>query len=133
MTMTRDRRPRAQGGDGHRAVLVEDDLGTLDLLRDVATAAGWDAAGFTRLATARRDVREHLPELVVIDEDLPDGRGLDLVRELRANPRTRDVKVLFCTGVEGRRREEIAQLAPVIDKPFRLRELESALDRHGSG
>jgi CheY-like chemotaxis protein len=64
---------------------------------------------------------------MVVDDDLPDGRGAELVRELRANPRAGHVKVLFCTAAEPARRQEIARLGPVIGKPFRLNDIERAL------
>lgn len=35
--------------------------------------------------------------------------------------------VLFCTAAEPARRREIAQLGPVIAKPFRLKDIERAL------
>ena len=112
-----------------RAVVIEDDLATQRLLRELASAAGWQAAGYSRLAPARRALRAHPPELLLVDDDLPDGRGLDLVRELRANPRTRNVKVHFCTAADAHRRREIAAVAPVVPKPFSLIEVEAALAR----
>lgn len=112
-----------------RAVVVEDDVPTQRLLRELAAAAGWQSEGYTRIGLARRRLRSDPPELMLVDDDLPDGRGLDLVRELRANPRTRNVKVLFCTGADARRRRDIAALAQVVPKPFSLIEVEAALAR----
>jgi CheY-like chemotaxis protein len=70
---------------------------------------------------------------MVVDEDLPDGRGSDLVSELRANPRTRHVRVLFCSGASHSQRQEMARLAPVIPKPFKLQEMERALAEVAAG
>lgn len=98
------------------------------LLSEVTQQAGLEPAPFSRLATARQALRERLPALVVVDDDLPDGRGADLVRELRASPRTRHVPVIFCTSAGPARREEISALAPVVQKPFDLAEFERLLD-----
>jgi DNA-binding response OmpR family regulator len=116
-----------RGRPAQRAFLVEDDYPTLQLLQDVASSVGLEPVPFSRLSTARRALREGLPEVVVVDDDLPDGQGADLVRELRANPRTRHVRVLFCTAASRDRCRDLGRLAPVINKPFDLTRMERAL------
>jgi CheY-like chemotaxis protein len=64
---------------------------------------------------------------LVVDDDLPDGQGAELVRQLKDDPSLCNVRVLFCTAAEPARRHEIARLAPVIEKPFRLSDVERAL------
>ena len=106
---------------------------TLALLSDLAEMCGFEPVAFTRIASARKALREHVPTIMVVDDELPDGRGGDLVRELRANSRTGHVRVVFCTAAGPSRRREIAQLAPVIEKPFRVRELERVLQEAAAG
>ncbi|MGH2456809.1 MAG: response regulator [Candidatus Limnocylindria bacterium] len=119
--------PEATSRPAPRAFVVEDDIPTLQLLRDVARAAGLEPLAFTRLSTAREALRRQTPAVMVVDDDLPDGQGADLVLELRRDPRTRHVRVIFCTGADARRRQEIGRLAPVIAKPFALHDVERAL------
>jgi DNA-binding response OmpR family regulator len=116
-----------------RAFVIEDDVHTLRLLSDLVASTGLVPLPFTRISSARRALRERLPEVMVVDDDMPDGRGAELVGELRDNPRSRHVKVLFCTAAEPSRRREIARLGPVIGKPFRLIEMERALAEVASG
>jgi DNA-binding response OmpR family regulator len=122
-----------RGGQPPRAFIIEDDVQTLSLLTDLVAAHGLEPVGFTRLSSARRALRERTPAVMVVDDDMPDGRGAELVHELRANPRTRHVRVLFCTAAGPSRRREIAQLAPVVPKPFRLSEMERALAEVAAG
>ena len=110
-----------------RAFVVEDDLQTLALLSDLAAMCGFEPVAFTRISSARAALRARTPAVLVVDDDLPDGRGGDLVREVRANPRTRRMRVIFCTAADAPRRREIAELATVIQKPFRLRDVERVL------
>ena len=110
-----------------RAFVIEDDLPTLRLLSELVASVGLEPVPFTRITPARRAMRERRPAVLLVDDDLPDGRGAELVRELRADPRMRNVKVLFCTAADPARQREIARLAPVIAKPFRLRDMERAL------
>ena len=110
-----------------RAFVIDDDVHTLRLLTELVESTGLEPVGFTHISSARRALRERVPAVMVVDDDLPDGRGAELVNELRANPGCRDVKVLFCTAAEPARRREIAKLGPVIAKPFRLNDMERAL------
>jgi DNA-binding response OmpR family regulator len=64
---------------------------------------------------------------MILDDDLPDGRGGDLARELRADDRTADVPTLVCTAAHPMRQAEIGAWAPVVTKPFDLLEIESFL------
>ena len=93
---------------------------------------GFEPVAFTRISSARAALRERVPTVMVVDDDLPDGRGGDLVREVRANPRTSHVRVVFCTAADSARRREIAQLAPVIQKPFQVRDVERVLHEAAS-
>lgn len=118
-----------QGGAGAPVVfVVDDDASTLGLLCDIAQDAGWDARGFTRL----RDFRANLdsdsrPSLLILDDDLPDGSGGDLARDLQSDPRTADVPLLVCTAAHPIRQAEIGSWAPVISKPFDVGEIERFL------
>lgn len=110
-------------------IAVDDDVATLDLLCEIAMEAGWFALGFTRLAKFRAALDREQPSLLIIDDDLPDGRGGDMARELREDPRMSDVPVLVCTAAHPMRQAEIGGWAPVIAKPFGLREIETVLDQ----
>ena len=107
---------------------VDDDLATLDLLCEIASEAGWFAMGFTRLAELRASLDREHPNLLILDDDLPDGRGGDLARELREDPRMHDVPLLVCTAAHPMRQAEIGNWAPVISKPFDLGEIERFLE-----
>jgi two-component system OmpR family response regulator len=117
-----------QGGDRPLLYIVDDDVATLDLLCEVALEAGWTATGFLRLAGLRAALDRRKPALMILDDDLPDGRGGDLARELRENPRMTDVPLLVCTAAHPMRQAEIGSVAPVMSKPFDLREIEGFLD-----
>jgi DNA-binding response OmpR family regulator len=115
-----------------RAFVIEDDLQTLALLTDLAALCGFEPVAFTRISSAREALRAIVPTVMVVDDDLPDGRGSDLVREVKANPRTNHVRVVFCTGAEPPQRQEMSRLAPVIAKPFRVSDVERVLHEAAS-
>ena len=117
--------------------VVDDDLPTLELLRDVARESGWNSVGFTRLASLRAALERRLPTMLIVDDDLPDGRGGDLARDLRTDPRLEGVPLLVCTAAPATRLAEIGSWAPVVAKPFELGEIEeflaAAVRRNGGG
>lgn len=107
--------------------VVDDDPATLAMLRDVAEEAGWAARGFTRLADLRASLDRATPTLLILDDDLPDGRGGDMARDLRRDDRLADVPMLVCTAAHPMRQAEIGAWAPVVSKPFDLAEIEAIL------
>ena len=117
--------------------VVDDDIPTLELLRDVARESGWNSVGFTRLGALRAALDRRLPNLLIVDDDLPDGRGGDLARGLRSDPRMEGVPLLVCTAAPAARLAEIGSWAPVVAKPFELGEIEeflaAAVRRNGDG
>ena len=107
--------------------VVDDDVATMELLCEIARDAGWSATGFTRLSELRRSLDRVTPTLLILDDDLPDGRGGDLARQLRSSGRMADVPTLVCTAAHPMRQAEIGTWAPVIAKPFDLTDIEAFL------
>ena len=126
-------RREASLSDSHGPVLfaVDDDVDTLELLCDIAQEAGWLAFGFSRLSELQAALDQRRPRLLILDDELADGRGGDLARTLREDPRMADVTLLVCTAAHPMRVAEIGAWAPVISKPFDLREIEHFLDVAG--
>lgn len=111
--------------------VVDDDVLTTELLCEIAQELGWTAFGFTRLAELQAALDRRRPRVLILDDDLVDGRGGDLARELREDPRMADVTLLVCTAAHPMRVAEIGAWAPVISKPFDLGEIEGFLEAAG--
>jgi DNA-binding response OmpR family regulator len=72
-------------------VLVVDDSLTVRMnLTEILDAAGLPAVACATLAEARRELAEQSFSLVVLDILLPDGDGIELLREIRAAPQGDD-------------------------------------------
>ena len=120
------------GGSGTPALfVVDDDVLTLELLCEIAQELGWVAFGFTRLSDLMGALHQRRPTVLILDDDLVDGRGGDLARDLREDPRMADVTLLVCSAAHPMRAAEIGAWAPVISKPFDLAEIEGFLQAAG--
>jgi DNA-binding response OmpR family regulator len=124
---SRQRGSNPDPADAPVLFVVDDDVQTLELLCEVARDSGWHSIGFTHIAPLRAALGRRRPTSLIIDDDLPDGRGGDLVRDIRNDPRLEDIPLLVCTAAPPRRQEEIGSWAPVVAKPFALEAIESFL------
>ena len=85
------------GTDAPRVLVVEDDTGVAGLLVEALRDEGYRAlarAGARALAAALADP----PDLVLLDVLRPGLDGAAVCRRLNADPRTRDVPVVFVTA-----------------------------------
>jgi PAS domain S-box-containing protein len=134
-------REALQTGARDRVLLVEDEPAAQALLTAILEHEGLkvDAAG--TLAEAR----EHLRDAgrygaMVLDLRLPDGDGMDLMREIRARPDTRAVPIVVVSAEASRGRDPSAKTFDVVEwmekpvDPDRLAELvRDAVGAKGQG
>ena len=75
-------------------LIVEDNEKNLKLVRDILQFKGYRTIEATTAGEGVRLAREELPILVLMDIQLPDFDGITALRQLRADPATRDLTVL---------------------------------------
>jgi PAS domain S-box-containing protein len=68
-----------------RVLLVEDDADTLEITSGLLRECHYDVTTADTLAAARERARQSAFDVLVSDINLPDGSGLDLMRELRSS------------------------------------------------
>jgi two-component system phosphate regulon response regulator OmpR len=107
-------------------LLIDDDLRLTAMLGDYLRAAGFEVDLAPSLAAGRDRIARQTYDALVLDLMLPDGDGLDLCRELRAAPATRQLPLLMLTA-RGEPTDRIVGLELGADdylpKPFEPREL----------
>lgn len=105
-------------------LLLEDDSGTADEIRLELAAAGYAVVHRTTLAEAAEGVRAGGIDLLIVDRQLPDGEGLDLIAALRADGFRTPALVLSALGsLDDRVRGLRAGGDDYLPKPFALVEL----------
>lgn len=111
-------------------LLVEDEPNLGQTLRDYLRSKKFQVELATSCAEARIKFNEIIPAIAILDIGLPDGSGIDLAREFRAQ--RKDCVLLFCTALnDPSLRVEGLELGAedYITKPFELKELTLRLDR----
>lgn len=82
-----------------RLLLVDDEPANLQLLKRVLEAdyrLSFARNGMEALARAQ----SLLPDLIILDVMMPDMTGHQVITELKANPATSHIPVLFCTAMD---------------------------------
>ena len=111
---------------GARILIVEDEEALTMLLRYNLEADGYEVETVARGDEADARLKEHLPDLIVLDWMLPGLSGIELCRRLRARPETRTLPIIMLTA-RGEESERVRGLATGADdyivKPFSVPEL----------
>ena len=106
-----------------RILIVEDELSIVDTVKYVLEQAMFDVLNATTAGEGEKLLRQHKPDLMILDIGLPDLNGLDFYRKIR---REFDLPVIFLTA----RSDEVDRIVGLelgaddyVTKPFSPREL----------
>lgn len=109
-----------------RLLIVEDDADTNNLLRMYFLEAGYDVTVEVRGPEALATARQMMPDLILLDINLPEMNGLEVCAALRNAPRTAHVPIIFISE-RSSQGDRIAGLSAgavdYVSKPFDLEEL----------
>jgi two-component system phosphate regulon response regulator PhoB len=112
------------------ALIVEDEPAILELLGIHLRDAGYAVQEAADAEQATALVRDRLPDLVLLDWMLPGQSGLAFAKQLRADPRTRELPIIMVTA-KSEEADKIAGLEAWVDdyvtKPFSPRELKARI------
>jgi len=103
------------------ALIVEDNALNQKLMRDLLEASGVRTIQTDDGGSAMEMVREHRPDIILMDIQLPDVSGLDVTRDLKADPDLKDIPVVAVTALALRGDEERVMAAgcdAYISKPI---------------
>jgi DNA-binding response OmpR family regulator len=85
-------------GHRKRILAVDDDASAVGALRQILSTRGYEVVVAYSAEEALPLSREGVYDLFLLDVALPGLSGFDLCRQLRENPRTADVPVVFLTA-----------------------------------
>jgi two-component system cell cycle response regulator DivK len=121
---------------GEQVLIVEDNEKSMKLFRDVLAVTGYRTLEATTGDQAFELAAEHRPALVLMDIQLPDIDGVEMLRRLRADERTTSISVLAVTAqaMDGDRDRFLAAgFDGYLSKPVDVLEFIGTVRRHCDG
>ncbi len=113
-------------------LIIEDNEKNMKLARDVLQASGYATLEAVTGEEGLRLARERIPDLVLMDIQLPGISGIEAFKQLRADPSTARIPVIALTAsVTPSDRSQITQAGfnAFVGKPIVLREFLDTVKR----
>ena len=84
-----------------RILLADDNRALQEVVKRVAERRGHQLIRATTGASTLSVAIEQQPDIIVLDMDFPDADGRDVLRRLKAEPRTQRIPVVVWSGRDG--------------------------------
>lgn len=104
-----------------RILLIDDDRDQVEVLRYHLSRQGFEVRSAYSGGEGLRQLKREIPNLVLLDIDLPDATGLELCELICDDPETCQIPVIFVSGAEQPdilRRARAAGCAFYMRKPY---------------
>ena len=114
----------------HTIWVVDDEPLIRTAVLAVLGELGYEAQGFGNAEELYVALVEGttVPDLLVLDQRLPDEFGSTIVHSLRERPQYRDIPVLFVTAIDDEEADRLSAIAPVVRKPFDFADFVTAVE-----
>jgi DNA-binding response OmpR family regulator len=101
----------------HKILYVEDNPDLLHLTREMLERRGYAVTTAATLAEAREQMAGAPPDIILLDNNLSDGMGIDFLRELR---KTSKIPVIMVTSLSGAAQPEALEAGcdEYVRKPY---------------
>jgi len=115
-----------------RILIADDENDALFILKKELTARAFSVIAVDNGNDAMVLARTKHPDLIILDLEMPDMYGGDVTRMLSEDPETKDIPVMFLTGMfpkegEGEKGRMVAGHV-LFAKPYRIEELVAAIE-----
>jgi signal transduction histidine kinase len=121
----------AEVRDGERVLLsVDDDPSVAPLLQKMLASHGYRVVAATSPRAAVSEARDLRPSAILLDVLMPEHSGHDVLRDLKADPATKEIPVLVISVVDA---TEVPDLADGhLNKPVQRAPLLRLLEQHAA-
>jgi two-component system response regulator VicR len=118
---------------GKTIVHIEDEPEMVDLVKLILGRKGYQVIGATGGQEGLDIIREHVPDLVLLDLMMPDVEGWDVYQQLRADDALKHIPVIVVTAkaqnIDKVLGLHIAKVDDYISKPFSPQELVDSIEK----
>ena len=81
-------------------LIVEDDEVLAEVITNRLSSEGYQVRSADTWKKGRELIKEQLPDLLIMDLNLPDADGMDVIESLRNHDRTKDLAVVVTSAVD---------------------------------
>ena len=115
-----------------KLMLVENDPYFIYLLRLYAEQSGFSVVSTSSGLSALSLAQQEHPAVIVIEWDLPEITGWELLRELRSEPLTQNTPIVLCLWPDSHRHCDTSEREIVLHKPMQYEDFVEALKGVGA-
>lgn len=114
-------------------LIVDDTPANLKLLSQILTAKGYKIRIAVNGSQALASVNMAQPDLILLDIKMPGMNGFEVCRQLKTNPKTNNIPVIFISALDNLQNKLDGFHAGGLDyisKPFQIEEVLARVDAH---
>ncbi len=107
-------------------VVIDDTPENLTLLARILTERGYKVRSATKSSHGLRAIQTILPDLILLDIFMPELNGYEVCRQLKADPKTKEIPIIFISALEDvidKVRAFSVGGVDYITKPFQVEEV----------
>ena len=114
------------------ALIIEDDVGQSIVFAEALKAGGFETEIIRDGEIAIQRLSAITPEVIVLDMHLPHVSGMDVLRQIRADDRLAETRIIVATADAAMAQEIREQADLVLVKPISFKQLRDLAVRMGS-
>ncbi|MBD2329847.1 hybrid sensor histidine kinase/response regulator [Alkalinema sp. FACHB-956] len=116
-----------------RILVVDDTPANLEIASEVLNNAGYTVATVLDSNRAFKRLQTYLPDLILLDVQMPGLNGFEMCQQLKANPATAAIPIIFMTALADTDSKVYGLSLGAVDyitKPFQAAELLARVNTH---
>ena len=113
-------------------LVVEDGLTDMEVISRYLEQAGYSVMGAKSSEEAQEKITQNKPDVIFLDVILPGKSGFEICRELKDNPNTSTIPVVFCSTKNSdvdKMWGDMLGADAYLSKPVQKKELEGVLEK----
>ena len=113
-----------------RVMIFDDDPDLLKVCHIVLKSKNYEVFGFLRCNDILKEVKMHSPNVILMDNWIPDTGGVKAIQQIKKDPLLKSIPVIFCSAHDAV--QELAAEAGAdffLRKPFEIDDLENVISK----